>query len=79
MLFFSKKNRHIVTTYYYFYYICDRIKLISTFSLLIIREEIAMVKRVKKAHEQDDHEFDNVYNCDADERYDGVDSSIWYN
>ena len=38
-----------------------------------------MVKRVKKGHEQDDHEFDNVYNCDADERYDGVDSSIWYN
>ena len=35
MLFFSKKKRHIVTTYYYFYYICDRIKLISTFSLLI--------------------------------------------
>ena len=38
-----------------------------------------MVKHVKKSRTEDDYEFDNVYNCDADERYAGVDSSIWYN
>lgn len=38
-----------------------------------------MVKQTKRSREHDDHEFDNVYNCDADERYADVDSSIWYN
>lgn len=78
MLFFSKKK----STYRYnlllfLLYLRQNKTYIDFF--IIIREEIAMVKRVKKGHEQDDHEFDNVYNCDADERYDGVDSSIWYN
>jgi hypothetical protein len=38
-----------------------------------------MMKQKKMSHAEEEHEFDNVYNCDADERYAEVDSSIWYN
>lgn len=38
-----------------------------------------MTKQRRTNRTKDEYEFDNVYNCDADERYADVDSSIWYN
>ncbi len=38
-----------------------------------------MMKQKKMSRSEEEHEFDNIYNCDADERYASVDSSIWYN